>query len=43
MAGGGPRDRARELVRRCLRRDLLPAHVAVDAEAWRENSDLALS
>lgn len=26
--------------RRCLQRNFLPAHVAVDAEAWRENNVL---
>jgi AbrB family looped-hinge helix DNA binding protein len=29
-----------QAARRCLRRDFLPAHVAVDAEAWRQNSVL---
>lgn len=29
---------AARAARRCLRRDFLPAHVAVDAEAWRENN-----
>lgn len=28
---------AARAARRCLQRDFLPAHVAVDAEAWREN------
>jgi AbrB family looped-hinge helix DNA binding protein len=31
---------AAQAARRCLRRDFLPAHVAVDAEAWRQNSVL---
>jgi AbrB family looped-hinge helix DNA binding protein len=31
---------AARAARRCLRRDFLPAHVAVDAEAWRQNSVL---